>query len=75
MQLYVASRPMFMDVEVMNKDAYILQGSGSRRVPDMITGLCLLYTDITGMCSNLMNVSFYLSRYESLVKSWYQYYL
>lgn len=51
-QLYVASRPMFMHVEVMNKDAHILQGSGSGGLPDMITGLSVLYKDITGMCTN-----------------------
>ncbi|KAG0559057.1 hypothetical protein KC19_10G075500 [Ceratodon purpureus] len=47
MQRYVASRPMFMDVEVMNNDASILQGSGSGRLPDTITGLSVLYKDIT----------------------------
>ena len=52
MQRYVASRPMFMDVEVMNNDASIMQGSGSGRLPDTITGLSVLYKDITGMCTN-----------------------
>ena len=52
MQLYVASRPMFMDVERMNEDSYILQGPRSGRLSDMISGLSVLYKDITGVCTN-----------------------
>ena len=52
MQLYVASRPMFINVDVMNKDAHVLQRFVSGRDPDMMTGLCVLYKDIAGMCTS-----------------------
>lgn len=52
MQQYIASRPMFMDEEVMNKDAKTVQGSGAGSLSDMITGLSVIYKDISGMCTN-----------------------
>jgi len=63
MQLYIASRPMFMNVEVMNKDAKTVLGSGAGSHSDMINGLSVIYKDISGMCTNQIDASGYVSRY------------
>lgn len=52
MQLYIASRPMFIDVGIMNKDAKTVQGSGAGNLSDMITGLSGIYKDISGTCTD-----------------------
>lgn len=65
MQLYIASRPMFMDVEVMNKDAKTVEGAGAGAgsLSDMINGLSVIYEDISGRCTNQTDASGYVFRY------------
>jgi len=51
MQRYVASRPMFMDVEVMNKDLSTVLGhepSQSVNVDVVLSGLTSIYKEIAG---------------------------
>lgn len=50
MQHYVASRPMFIDVEVMNTDINLVLGDqGLQAGPSNIArGLSTLYKEITG---------------------------
>lgn len=52
MQRYVASRPMFMDVEVMNKDARTVMASPetgqTANVDDILRGLTSVYKEIAG---------------------------
>lgn len=50
MQHYVATRPMFIDVEVMNSDIRLVLGdSGSLPSPSNVArGLSSLYKEITG---------------------------
>ena len=50
MQHYVATRPMFIDVEIMNADNRLVLGEqGSRASPsDVARGLSSLYKEIAG---------------------------
>lgn len=50
MQHYVATRPMFIDVEVMNADTRsVLGDQGSQPSPSNVArGLAALYKEITG---------------------------
>lgn len=51
MQHYVATRPMFIDVEVMNSDIRLVLGDhGSQPSPSNVArGLSELYKGITGL--------------------------
>lgn len=51
MQHYVATRPMFIDVEVMNSDIRLVLGdNGSLPSPSNVArGLSSLYKEITGL--------------------------
>lgn len=51
MQHYVATRPMFIDVEVMNADTRSVLGDhGSQPSPSNVSrGLAALYKEITGL--------------------------
>lgn len=51
MQHYVATRPMFIDVEVMNSDIRLVLGDhGSQPSPSNVArGLSSLYKEITGL--------------------------
>lgn len=51
MQHYVATRPMFIDVEVMNADVRLVLGDqGSQASPSNVArGLASLYKEITGL--------------------------
>ena len=51
MQHYVATRPMFIDVEVMNSDIRLVLGDdGSQPSPSNVArGLASLYKQITGL--------------------------
>lgn len=55
MQLYVATRPMFIDVEIMNADTRLVLGdNGSQVSPNNVArGLSSLYKEITGWTGNL----------------------
>ncbi|CAK9878339.1 unnamed protein product [Sphagnum jensenii] len=50
MQRYVASRPMFMDLKVMNKDALFVLGtkedSGCKDIPELHKALSTVYSEI-----------------------------
>ena len=50
MQHYVASRPMFIDVEVMNTDSNLVLGDQGLQVGTsyIARGLSTLYKEITG---------------------------
>lgn len=50
MQRYVASRPMFMDLEVMNKDVRTVLGGEGRlvHVDEIMSGLTSVYKEIAG---------------------------
>jgi hypothetical protein len=51
MQRYVASRPMFMDSEIMNLDARTVRSEfGQGGLPNLTKGLQTLYKEITGVC-------------------------
>lgn len=54
MQHYVATRPMFIDVEVMNADIRLVLGDqASQASPsDVSRGLSSLYKEITGLVDN-----------------------
>lgn len=50
MQRYVASRPMFMDPEIMNMDARTVRSeTGQGGSPNVIKGLQTLYKEILGV--------------------------
>ena len=51
MQHYVATRPMFIDVEVMNADTRLVLGDQSSQVGscNVARGLSSLYREITGL--------------------------
>lgn len=51
MQHYVATRPMFIDVEVMNADTRLVLGDqGAQASPSNVArGLSSLYKEITGL--------------------------
>ena len=50
MQHYVASRPMFMDSEIMNLDARTVRSEfGQGSLPNLTKGLQTLYKEIKGM--------------------------
>lgn len=50
MQRYVASRPMFLDAEIMNLDARTVKGEfGPGGVPNVTKGLQSLYKEIAGV--------------------------
>lgn len=52
MQRYVASRPMFMDSEIMNLDARTVRSEfGQGGLPNLTKGLQTLYKEITGLCN------------------------
>lgn len=52
MQRYVASRPMFMDSNIMESDARTVRNeSGPGGSPNTTKGLQTLYKDITGVSS------------------------
>jgi hypothetical protein len=52
MQRYVASRPMFMDLKVMNKDALFVLGTkeegGCKDIPELHKALSTVYSEILG---------------------------
>lgn len=49
MQHFVATRPMFIDVEVMNADTRLVLGDFAQPSPsDVARGLSSLYKEITG---------------------------
>ncbi len=52
MQRYVASRPMFMDLTVMNKDALFVLGTkeegGCKDIPELHKALSTVYSEILG---------------------------
>ena len=50
MQRYVASRPMFMDLEVMNKDVRTMLGAEGHlvHVDEIMSGLTFVYKEIAG---------------------------
>lgn len=48
LQLFIASRSMFMDAEFMYNNAYPDKGSAAKRLPDTVTGLSETYKDIAG---------------------------
>ena len=54
MQRYVASRPMFMDFEAMNKDTRTVLGAEDRivHVDDLMDGLTSVYHEIAGAILN-----------------------
>lgn len=52
LQLFIASRSMFMDAEFMYNNAYPDKGSAAKRLPDTVTGLSETYKDIAGMGIN-----------------------
>lgn len=57
MQRYVASRPMFMDLEVMNKDVRTALASEPGRtvtVDDLLSGLTSVYKEIAGTCIRIL---------------------
>lgn len=51
MQHYVATRPMFIDVEVMNADTRLVLGDNNSQVSpnNVARGLSSLYKEITGL--------------------------
>lgn len=51
MQHYVASRPMFIDVEVMNEDVQVVLGDKGMQseTTNIARGLSTLYKEIAGM--------------------------
>lgn len=51
MQHYVATRPMFIDVEVMNADTRLVLGEHNSQVSpsNVARGLSSLYKEITGL--------------------------
>lgn len=55
MQHYVATRPMFIDVEVMNADTRLVLGDqAAQSSPNNVArGLSSLYKEITGLKYNL----------------------
>lgn len=55
MQHYVATRPVFIDVEVMNADIRLVLGDQAAQAsPSNVTrGLSSLYKEITGLKYNL----------------------
>lgn len=62
MQHYVATRSMFIDVEVMNADTRLVLGDqGAQPSPSNVArGLSLLYKEITGLRLVLMqNIEFF----------------
>jgi hypothetical protein len=50
MHRYVASRPMFMDLEIMNMDARTVRGVDTVQgaPPNLMKGLSTLYKEIIG---------------------------
>lgn len=59
MQHYVASRPMFIDVEVMNADIRLVVGDQNAQLnpTDVSHGLSQLYKEITGLFCFYQNLS------------------
>lgn len=57
MQHYVATRPMFIDVEVMNADSRLVLGDqNSQASPSNVArGLSSLYKEITGFGNNCLS--------------------
>lgn len=51
MQHYVATRPMFIDVEIMNADTKLVLGDQAAQVSpnNVARGLSSLYKEITGL--------------------------
>lgn len=51
MQHYVATRPMFIDVEIMNADTKLVLGdlAGQASPSNVARGLSSLYKEITGL--------------------------
>jgi len=54
---------MFMDVEIMNKDAKTVEGAGAGSLSDMINGLSVIYEDIRGRYTNQTDAAGYVSRH------------
>lgn len=56
MQHYVATRPMFIDLEVMNADTRLVLGEhSSQATPSNVArGLASLYKEITGLEASLI---------------------
>lgn len=55
MQHYVASRPMFIDVEIMNSDTILVLGNLGLQAAasNIASGLSSLYREITGFAISL----------------------
>uniref|UniRef100_A0A7I4A4F2 Exocyst complex component Sec10 n=1 Tax=Physcomitrium patens TaxID=3218 RepID=A0A7I4A4F2_PHYPA len=55
MQRYIASRPMFMDLEVMSKDAHAILGTeeGIAQVDDLMNSLASVYKEIAACVESL----------------------
>lgn len=58
MQHYVATRPMFIDLEVMNADTRLVLGEhSSQATPSNVArGLASLYKEITGLDAFLISL-------------------
>ncbi len=69
MQRYVASRPMFMDLKVMNKDALFVLGTkeegGCKDIPELHKALSTVYSEILGT-NNLLFLFFPIFFYLQL---------
>lgn len=59
MQRYIASRPMFMDLEVMSKDAHAILGTeeGIAQVDDLMNSLASVYKEIAGIIRKLFRLN------------------
>ena len=57
MQHYVATRPMFIDVEVMNADTRLVLGEQAAQASpsNVARGLSSLYKEITGLKYNVFS--------------------
>lgn len=73
MQHYVATRPMFIDVEVMNSDIRLVLGDhGSQPSPSNVArGLSALFKEITGLkvidLDAILETCFYADSYILLL--------
>lgn len=72
MQHYVATRPMFIDVEIMNADTRLVLGEqGLQATPSNVSrGLSSLYKEITGKKCRKAH-SFGLLLYEFVISCLY----
>jgi hypothetical protein len=64
MQQYVASRPMFMDLTIINKDVFFALGTkeegGCKNIPKFHKALSIVYSKILGTNLFLFSIFFYL---------------